>query len=74
MIIGQQPKIVCDFCEKEINTKKRHIETRDVADEGCSEIFLRGEKDETACCSVNNQHFCNLDCLFSNIRKELKCL
>ncbi len=63
-------EIICDFCKEKIDTKNEYVRTYSSL-LGRSTIELGGEKDKPKCCGVGNQHFCNLDCMFSNIKEEL---
>ena len=56
---------VCDFCEKELSGPR--VTTEPVVYEGCSEIAFRKKT-----YGVDSGDYCNLDCLFKEIRKALE--
>lgn len=59
-------KYRCDYCKVDIDEATDYVKTESVQYEGSSSISLK-----TKTVYINYGHFCNLQCLFSYIKKEL---
>lgn len=66
----EKPIIICGHCKKEIDNTKEFIETRDVPNEGAS-IIYKTKNNVSQGVYVDDGTYCNLECLFDFIKKEL---